>query len=83
MARIVVCVVLVYLSAFCSILNADEDSDSNVSDAIRKPTYKSPEPSDFVYLAEHFDSEESFKNSWVLSEAKKDDIDEDIAKYDG
>lgn len=83
MARIVACVVLVCLSACCNILNAEENSDSNVSDAIQKPAYKSPEPSGHVYLAEHFDSEESFRNSWVLSETKKDDIDEDIAKYDG
>ncbi|XP_028047243.1 calnexin isoform X2 [Monomorium pharaonis] len=82
MARIVACVVLVCLSA-CSILSADESSDSNAGDAIQKPAYKSPEPSGFTYLAEHFDSEERFTNSWVLSEAKKDDIDEDIAKYDG
>lgn len=81
MARIVACVVLICLSACCSILNADEDS--SVNEALQKPAYKSPEPSDFVYLAEHFDSEERFTNSWVLSEAKKDDIDEDIAKYDG
>ncbi|XP_071561308.1 calnexin [Temnothorax nylanderi] len=83
MARIVASVVLVCLSACCSILSADENSDSSVSDAIPKPTYKSPELSGFAHLAEHFDSEERFKNSWVLSEAKKNDIDEDIAKYDG
>lgn len=83
MARIVACVVLVCLSACCSLLNANENSDNSVSDEIQKSTYKSPEPSGFAYLAEHFDSEQSFRNSWVLSEAKKDEIDEDIAKYDG
>ncbi|XP_018046294.1 PREDICTED: calnexin isoform X1 [Atta colombica] len=77
MARIIACVVLVCLNA-CCILSVDEDSD-----AIQKPTYKSPEPSGFAHLAENFDSEERFRNVWVLSEAKKDDIDEDIAKYDG
>jgi len=81
MARIVACVLLVCLSACCNILNADEYSD--VNDAISKPAYKSPEPSGFAHLAEHFDSEERFRNTWVLSEAKKDDTDEDIAKYDG
>ncbi|XP_011871411.1 PREDICTED: calnexin isoform X2 [Vollenhovia emeryi] len=83
MARIVACVVLVCLSACCNILNADERSDGGVSDAVQKPTYKSPAPSGPAHLAEHFDSEEIFRNSWVLSEAKKDEIDEDIAKYDG
>ncbi|KYN19040.1 Calnexin [Trachymyrmex cornetzi] len=77
MARIVACLVLVCLNA-CCILSADEDSD-----AIQKPTYKSPEPSGFAHLAENFDSEERFRNVWILSEAKKDGIDEDIAKYDG
>jgi len=77
MARIIACVVLVCLNA-CCILSVDEDSD-----AIQKPTYKSPEPSGFAHLAENFDSEERFRNVWILSEAKKDDIDEDIAKYDG
>jgi len=82
MARNVACVVLVCLSVCCGLLNADENSD-HVSDSVQKSTYKSPEPSGFAHLAEHFDSEQRFRNSWVLSEAKKDDIDEDIAKYDG
>lgn len=36
-----------------------------------------------VYLAEHFDDENSFKKKWVKSEAKKQGVDENIAKYDG
>lgn len=36
-----------------------------------------------VYLAEHFDDESSFKKKWVKSEAKKQGVDENIAKYDG
>ncbi|EZA54227.1 Calnexin [Ooceraea biroi] len=85
MARIVACVVLVYLGVCCNILNADENHENhdNVSDAIQKPPYKSPEPSGFAYLADNFDSEERFKDTWILSEAKKDDIDEDIAQFDG
>lgn len=84
MARIAACVVLVYLSAYCITLNADESHEhSSVNDEIQKPSYKSPNPSGFAYLAENFDSEERFKNSWLLSEAKKNDIDEDIAAYTG
>lgn len=82
MARIVVCVILIYLGVCCNILKADENQD-NVSDATQKRSYKSPEPSGFAYLAEDFDNEERFQSNWILSEAKKDDIDEDIAKYDG
>jgi len=82
MARIIASVVLIYLSIYCNVLNADENHD-NISDAIQKPSYKSPKPSGFAHLAEDFDNEEKFRNSWILSEAKKDDIEEDIAKYDG
>lgn len=84
MARIAACVVLVYLSAYCITLNADESHEhSSVNDEIQKPSYKSPNPSGFAYLAENFDSEERFKKTWLLSEAKKNDIDEDIAAYTG
>ncbi|XP_020285185.1 calnexin isoform X1 [Pseudomyrmex gracilis] len=82
MARIVACIVLIYLSACCNILSADEN-DNNVSDEIQKPPYKSPNPVGYAYLAEDFDNEEKLKTTWILSEAKKNDIDDDIAKYDG
>lgn len=36
-----------------------------------------------MYLAEHFDDEAAFKKKWVKSEAKKQGVDENIAKYDG
>lgn len=47
--------------------------------------YESPVPSDkkTVYLAEHFDDINSFHKKWVPSEAKKDNIPEEISKYDG
>ncbi|XP_030622890.1 calnexin isoform X2 [Chanos chanos] len=44
-------------------------------------TYKAPEPMGEHYFAESFDK--GTLDDWVLSKAKKDDIDEDIAKYDG
>ncbi|XP_051920384.1 calnexin isoform X2 [Hippocampus zosterae] len=44
-------------------------------------TYKAPEPMGEHYFAESFDR--GTLDSWVLSSAKKDDTDEDIAKYDG
>lgn len=46
-------------------------------------SYRSPTPSGNVYFAEHFDDIYQFNKKWVLSEAKKDDTDDDIAKYDG
>lgn len=47
-------------------------------------SYQSPtaEPGNF-YFAEHFDNLDTFENKWIKSEAKKDDVTEDIAKYDG
>lgn len=46
--------------------------------------YHSPQiSSDKVYLTEHFDDESAFKKKWVKSEAKKQGVDENIAKYDG
>lgn len=45
--------------------------------------YKSPELPGPVYLADHFDDKERFEKIWIQSQAKKEDIDEDIAKYDG
>ena len=45
--------------------------------------YSSPQPSGNYYFAENFDNPEAFTKKWVLSEAKKEGIDEDIAKYDG
>lgn len=46
-------------------------------------TYNSPRPIAPVLLAENFDDKEHFDKNWIQSLAKKEDIDEDIAKYDG
>ncbi|KOB68799.1 Calnexin, partial [Operophtera brumata] len=45
--------------------------------------YTSPEIPKRVYFAEHFDDSKAFGKKWVKSEAKKQGVDEDIAKYDG
>lgn len=36
-----------------------------------------------MYLSEHFDNPTDFEKNWVKSEAKKEGIEDDIAKYDG
>ncbi|KAG9491017.1 hypothetical protein GDO78_006398, partial [Eleutherodactylus coqui] len=46
-----------------------------------KVTYKAPLPAGDVYVAESFDK--GTLDGWVLSKAKKDDTDDEIAKYDG
>lgn len=47
--------------------------------------YESPNPLDAskVYFADHFDNPSSFDKNWIKSEAKKDNIEDEIAKYDG
>ncbi|XP_043260945.1 calnexin-like isoform X1 [Colletes gigas] len=82
MARIVANAII-YLCLLCSIINANENDDNDIQDVAPKTVYKTPEVSEFAYLVETFDDEEKFKDTWILSEAKKDSIDEDIAKYDG
>lgn len=49
-----------------------------------KVQYESPfpDPAKF-HLAEHFDDLRRFEEKWIKSQAKKDDIAEEIAKYDG
>uniref|UniRef100_W5L715 Calnexin n=1 Tax=Astyanax mexicanus TaxID=7994 RepID=W5L715_ASTMX len=44
-------------------------------------TYKAPEPKGEHFFAESFDK--GTLDGWVVSKAKKEDIDEEIAKYDG
>lgn len=67
--------------------HSDEDEDGvtvESEDTEDILEYKSPvpEPGKF-YFAEHFDDKKEFEKKWVKSRAKKDGIDEDIAKYDG
>lgn len=82
MARIVAHAII-YLGLICSIASADESADKEAQNVASETGYKTPELSGFAHLVETFDDEEAFKKTWVLSEAKKDSIDEDIAKYDG
>ncbi|CAG5005743.1 unnamed protein product [Parnassius apollo] len=75
-------------------VRSDSDDDgvtvelSNYGNQIRtveeEEQYRSPQINrKNVYLAEHFDDEAAFKKKWVKSEAKKQGVDENIAKYDG
>ncbi|XP_076545729.1 calnexin isoform X3 [Osmia lignaria lignaria] len=84
MARIIANIII-YLCLVCSIISANEDNDNIVENVRSETVYKTPEVPlvETSYLVETFNDEEKFKNRWVLSEAKKDSIDEDIAKYDG
>nr|XP_040029358.1 calnexin isoform X4 [Gasterosteus aculeatus aculeatus] len=68
----------------------EEDQEGDVQDEAPaapktpptpKVTYKAPEPMGEHFIAESFDR--GTLDGWVLSVAKKEDADEDIAKYDG
>ncbi|CAH0628631.1 unnamed protein product [Chrysodeixis includens] len=64
--------------------NDEGDDEATVEVVEEDEKYHSPQINpEKVYLAEHFDDEAAFKKKWVKSEAKKQGVDENIAKYDG
>ncbi|XP_061896001.1 calnexin [Entelurus aequoreus] len=62
-------------------LHDDDDEAPPKAPPAPKVTYKAPEPKGEHFFAEPF--HRGTLDSWVLSSAKKEDTDEDIAKYDG
>nr|CAD7443778.1 unnamed protein product [Timema bartmani] len=69
-----------------SVAQDDEDvvvTTEELEEPVEDVVYTSPTPSGNVYFAEHFDDLSNFKKKWIFSEAKKEGIDDDIAKYDG
>ncbi|XP_056625856.1 calnexin isoform X2 [Triplophysa dalaica] len=61
----------------------EDDEEHRPPPSLSAPTvtYKAPEPMGEHYFAQSFDK--GTLHGWVLSQAKKDGIDEEIAKYDG
>nr|NP_573131.1 calnexin 14D [Drosophila melanogaster]AAF48618.2 calnexin 14D [Drosophila melanogaster] len=69
------------------------ESENSVEDVQIEPgaiygdekfAYKSPViDAEKFYFADHFDDVEASRKRWVLSQAKKNDIADEIAKYDG
>ncbi|XP_076878617.1 calnexin [Brachyhypopomus gauderio] len=59
----------------------EEEQSTPAPPAVPTVTYKAPEPKGEHFFAESFDR--GTLDGWVLSQAKKDGIDEEIAKYDG
>lgn len=92
--RFLCCLWLALLLILASITQSTEATENDVDDK-REPLvvqpefdnnvspYDSPKPAGSYYLAESFDDREAFDKNWINSLAKKDNIDEDIAKYDG
>uniref|UniRef100_T1IU60 Calnexin n=1 Tax=Strigamia maritima TaxID=126957 RepID=T1IU60_STRMM len=60
--------------------DGEEMEDSVIMEEIN---YETPNPSGFYYFYESFDDKTYFKKRWVISSARKEDTDADIAKYDG
>nr|XP_053654544.1 calnexin-like isoform X2 [Cherax quadricarinatus] len=52
-------------------------------DEVEEVIYATPKMIEGVYLMETFDDVATFEDAWVKSQAKKDGVDENIAKYDG
>ncbi|XP_055592497.1 calnexin-like isoform X2 [Uranotaenia lowii] len=65
------------------IVNKDIEEEKDSAD-VSDISYESPyaDPARF-YFAEHFDDKDRFESRWIKSQAKKDDIADEIAKYDG
>ncbi|BFZ14594.1 hypothetical protein BsWGS_17633 [Bradybaena similaris] len=73
----------------------DDDDEGVVEDAVEeeelkepvvikeRPLYQKPVPSGSTHFFEPFDSRADFLKRWVLSQAKKDGAEENLAKYDG
>lgn len=86
MKTIIVCAYLVFLIVGTySEEFPDDEVTIETADEVSDVEYDSPQPSDpsKVYFADHFDNLENFEKTWIKSEAKKEGIEEDIAKYDG
>ncbi|CAH1100605.1 unnamed protein product [Psylliodes chrysocephalus] len=85
--RIKVFIFIVLISAGALGENNDDEEVTveTVEETIPDIKYESPVPIDpkKVYFAEHFDDLAHFQKRWIKSQAKKDGIEEEIAKYDG
>lgn len=85
--RICILVVLLCASTLADVQGDDFDDVTveTVDDSANDVPYESPVPSDkkSVYLAEHFDDHGQFQKKWILSKTMKNDVAEEVAKYDG
>ena len=79
-------VLLLLTLAIQNILAEDDDvlvENDEIEEVESKPEvdtvpYVTPDIDPSVYFAEHFDSEESFENKWIISSAKKDGVESAI-----
>lgn len=73
-------------------VKAEDDDIEDIDDEVEEvedveeeivEVFEPPEPSGPTYFHEAFLTEDVLWKRWVKSEAKKDDVDEELAKYDG
>ncbi|KPJ16233.1 Calmegin [Papilio machaon] len=83
--KVYICGLLVLFGSAIVRSEADSDDEGVTVETVEETEqYHSPNiNSKNVYLSEHFDDEVAFKKKWIKSEAKKQGVDENIAKYDG
>lgn len=65
------------------IVEEEEELPVNEEVKLEKPKYSKPVAKGNTFFTETFESPAEFMKRWIQSEAKKDDADEAIAKYDG
>lgn len=82
--RLLFCVLALYLRSTAVLANDDDISEATVEVESDPIEYVSPSVNMAqVYLADSFDDPKEFQRRWVTSKARKDGVDEDLAKYDG
>ncbi|XP_002735033.1 calnexin-like [Saccoglossus kowalevskii] len=75
---------LLALVLFSAFAGAQDDIDTeDTKTETTESIYVPPKPSGSPHFYDAFLSVDDFKKTWVVSQAKKDGVDEDIAKYDG
>ncbi|XP_057669252.1 calnexin isoform X1 [Diorhabda carinulata] len=83
--RFLFLVFLIYSTVSSENIDDEDVTVETVDESVPDIQYESPLPLDpkKVYFAEHFDDVDQFNKRWIKSQAKKEGIEEDIAKYDG
>lgn len=66
-----------------AVVQEEDDRTDEPPVFLERPLYKPPVASGNVFLADAFESEEAFKSRWIKSRARKDGVDDSVAKYDG
>jgi len=70
-------------SLILCIKTQEQEHNENLAKEPEQPKYVKPQVSGEYHFVETFETETIESSKWVRSSAKKDDVDEVIAKYDG